>query len=119
MAWVMDTYSMHVGHTTTAIVTGKPIELGGSAGRRGIFVVPDILGDSGGVTVWYFEWVQNRYGYFWREQEVNERLESKLCEAFRAVLSMALRFRVNTRTAAYMVTIERVAAVTRLRGMYA
>ena len=231
MAWVMDTYSMHVGHTETAVVTGKPLEMGGSLGRReatgrgvmivtrevgqaprlrhqgrdgrragirqrrlglgdscsprsapgsspsptgkaasttrrastsrscsttspqhktvdgfpggepltndaavrarrrhpdsrprsrtrsrwrtrrrsaprsssraptarrrptrnnhlherGVFVVPDILANSGGVTASYFEWVQDRYGYFWTEKEVNERLEAKMCEAFNAV----------------------------------
>jgi glutamate dehydrogenase (NAD(P)+) len=265
MAWVMDTYSMHVGHTTTAIVTGKPLALGGSQGRReapgrgvmimaresarhlgfdmvgataavqgfghvgsvsaqslaragvkviavtdkrggvfspagldverlveyvsrhpeetvrdfpggdpvtndelyrldadilvpaaienqitmanaghirakvvveaangptapeadrllhkhGVFVVPDILANSGGVTVSYFEWVQNRYGYSWSEQEVNERLEAKLCEAFDAVLRTALNHRVNMRTAAYMVGVDRVATATKLRGVYA
>jgi glutamate dehydrogenase (NAD(P)+) len=263
MAWVMDTYSMHVGHTTTSVVTGKPLELGGSLGRheatgrgvaivaresakhlgfgvagarvavqgfgnvgsisaqliaeiggkivavtdwkggvfnpngldisrllahasqqktvagfvggepitneelfklevdilipaalenqitmdnapairarviiegangpttpdahrhlyqRGVFVVPDILANSAGVTTSYFEWVQDRYGYFWTEKEVNERLESKMCEAFNAVLQTALRYRVDMRIAAYMVAIARVASVTRLRGMYA
>jgi len=263
MAWVMDTYSMHVGHTTTSVVTGKPIELGGSLGRReatgrgvmivtreaakhlgfslkgatvavqgfgnvgsvsaqllaeqgakivavtdwkggafnqnglditkllahvqhtrtvdgfpgseplpaaslfsldvdilipaalenqitienapaikakvviegangpttpdahrhlherGVFVVPDILANSSGVTTSYFEWVQDRYGYFWAEKEVNERLEAKMCEAFNAVLQTSLKYKVDMRTAAYIVAISRVATVTRMRGMYA
>jgi glutamate dehydrogenase (NAD(P)+) len=263
MAWVMDTYSMHVGHTETAVVTGKPVELGGSLGRheatgrgvtiatsesakhlgfdikgasvaiqgfgnvgsvsaqllseigakivaitdwkggvyraqgldvpklidhvrqhktvdgfggtealsndqlfsldvdvmipaalenqitmqnapsirakvvieaangpttpdahrhlheRGVLVVPDILANSGGVTASYFEWVQDRYGYFWTEKEVNERLEAKMREAFDAVIQTTTRYKVDMRTAAYIVAIGRVAAVTRLRGMYA
>ena len=263
MAWVMDTYSMHVGHTSTAVVTGKPLEMGGSLGRReatgrgvtictresarhvgfdikgatvaiqgfgnvgmisaellsqagakvvgitdwkggvyrgngldlpklieyagqhktvagfpgadslaneqlfqldvdvlipaalenqitlenaprikariviegangpttpdanahlherGVFIVPDILANSAGVTASYFEWVQDRHGYFWTEKEVNERLEAKMCEAFDAVLQTSLKFRVDMRTAAYIVAIGRVATVTRLRGMYA
>jgi glutamate dehydrogenase (NAD(P)+) len=263
MAWVMDTYSMHVGHTTTSVVTGKPLELGGSAGRReatgrgvmiatreaarhvgidlkgariaiqgfgnvgsvsarylaeqgakiiavtdwkggvynehgidiaklsahvdqhrtvdgfsggdmldgaaifglnvdvlipaalenqitmanahqirariivegangpttpdahrylherGTFIVPDILANSSGVTTSYFEWVQDRYGYFWTEAEVNERLERKMSEAFDDVLKTALKYSVDMRTAAYIVAISRVATVTRTRGMYA
>jgi glutamate dehydrogenase (NAD(P)+) len=263
MAWVMDTYSMHIGQTTTAVVTGKPIEMGGSLGRReatgrgvmivtreaakhlgldingatiavqgfgnvgsisaqllsqigakivavtdwkggvynkdgldipklldfavqrrtvdefpggetidndalfkldvdvlipaalenqitmdnapdirakivtegangpttpdahqhlhdrGIFVIPDILANSGGVTTSYFEWVQDRYGYFWSEKEVNERLEQKMVEAFDDVLKMALKYKTDMRTAAYIVAISRVATVTRMRGMYA
>jgi glutamate dehydrogenase (NAD(P)+) len=263
MAWIMDTYSMHVGHTTTSVVTGKPLELGGSLGRheatgrgvmivtresakhlgfdlkgatvaiqgfgnvgsisaellaregarivavtdwkggvynrqgleipqllefaaeaktvhgfpgaepltneqlfaldvdvlipaalenqitlanatsirakvviegangptepeahrllheRGVFVVPDILANSSGVTASYFEWVQDRYGYFWTESEVNERLELKMRQAFTAVLQTALKYSVDMRTAAYIVAIERVATVTRTRGMYA
>ncbi len=263
MAWVMDTYSMHVGHTATAVVTGKPIEMGGSLGRReatgrgvmivtreaakhlgfdingatvaiqgfgnvgsvsadllagigakivavtdwkggvynesgldiaklltysqehktvdgfpgadaltndqlwslpvdvlipaalenqitmenapqirakvvtegangpttpdahkhlhsrGVFVIPDILANSGGVTTSYFEWVQDRYGYFWDEKEVNDRLEKKMCEAFDSVLKTALKYDVDLRTAAYIVAISRVGNVTRIRGMYA
>jgi glutamate dehydrogenase (NAD(P)+) len=263
MAWIMDTYSMHVGHTETAVVTGKPVEMGGSAGRReatgrgvmivaresarhvgfdikgarvgvqgfgnvgsvsanliaemgakvvavtdwkggvynpagldvpalieyvrsnrsvagfskgqplsndqlfsldldilipaalenqitmanapnirakviiegangpttpdanqhlhnrGIFVVPDILANSAGVTTSYFEWVQDRYGYFWTEKEVNDRLEAKMCEAFAAVLKTAKQFSVDMRTAAYILAIDRVATVTKMRGMYA
>jgi glutamate dehydrogenase (NAD(P)+) len=263
MAWVMDTYSMHVGHTETAVVTGKPLELGGSLGRneatgrgvmiatresakhvgfdikgasvgvqgfgnvgsisarllseigarivavtdwkggvynakgldiakleehvrrrktvegfeggealanaklfeldvdvlipaalenqitmdnapsirakvvvegangptlpeahrhlhdRGVLVVPDILANSGGVTASYFEWVQDRYGYFWTEKEVNERLEAKMCEGLDAVLKTMLKYKVDMRTAAYIVAINRVATVTRMRGMYA
>jgi glutamate dehydrogenase (NAD(P)+) len=263
MAWVMDTYSMHVGHTETAVVTGKPIELGGSLGRReatgrgvmivtreaalhrglditkatiaiqgfgnvgsvsadllsrlgakivavtdvrggiynpkgldipklleyvaqrrtvddfpgadaltndqlfeldtdvlipaalenqittdnaadiragivveaangpttpeannilherGVFVVPDILANSGGVTVSYFEWVQDRHGYFWEESEVNARLEKKMHDAFHEVLQTSTKYNVDMRTAAYIVAIARVGTVTRVRGMYA
>jgi glutamate dehydrogenase (NAD(P)+) len=263
MAWVMDTYSMHVGHTETAVVTGKPIELGGSLGRReatgrgvmivtreaakhlgvdikgatvavqgfgnvgsvsadllsrigakivavtdwkggvynpmgldiakmldyarqhktiegfpggepldneqlfalevdvlvpaalenqitadnahavrarivaegangpttpeahrqlherGVFVIPDILANAGGVTTSYFEWVQDRHGYFWTEREVNDRLEDKMCEAFTDVLQTSIKYRTDMRTAAYIVAINRVATVTRMRGMYA
>jgi glutamate dehydrogenase (NAD(P)+) len=263
MAWVMDTYSMHVGHTATAVVTGKPIEMGGSLGRReatgrgvmivtreaakhlgvdirratiavqgfgnvgsvsadllakigakvvavtdwkggvynpkgldvhklidyardhktvegfpgadhltndqlwsldvdilipaalenqitmenapkikakiitegangpttpdahrylherGMFVIPDILANSGGVTTSYFEWVQDRYGYFWEEEEVNTRLEKKMCVAFDAVLQTSLKYKVDLRTGAYIVAIQRVGTVTKMRGMYA
>jgi glutamate dehydrogenase (NAD(P)+) len=263
MAWVMDTYSMHVGHTSTAVVTGKPVEMGGSLGRReatgrgvmivtreaarhlgldikgatvavqgfgnvgsvsalllarlgativavtdwkggvynpkgldvekmlefskenktidgfpggepldndalfaldvdvlipaalenqitvdnagsihakivtegangpttpeahralhsrGVFVIPDILANSGGVTTSYFEWVQDRYGYFWEEEEVNTRLEKKMVEAFDDVLQTSLKYKTDLRTAAYIVAISRVGNVTKLRGMYA
>jgi glutamate dehydrogenase (NAD(P)+) len=263
MAWIMDTYSMHVGHTETAVVTGKPIELGGSLGRReatgrgvmittreaakhlgldikqcsvavqgfgnvgsvsadllakigakivavtdwkggvhnedgldipalikwtgqhktvagfphgeplagdkifeldvdilipaalenqvtvqnapkikakiiaegangpttpeadnllherGAFIIPDILANAGGVTTSYFEWVQDRYGYFWEERDVNERLEKKMYDAFHKVLETSLKYKCDMRTAAYIVAIDRVAVVTKLRGMYA
>jgi glutamate dehydrogenase (NAD(P)+) len=263
MAWVMDTYSMHVGYTTTAVVTGKPIEMGGSLGRReatgrgvsivtreaaahlgldirratvavqgfgnvgsvsaqllsrlgakivavtdwrggvynpkgldidkliawtaehktvagfpaaealaaetifdldvdvcipaalenqitmdnapkikakivvegangpttpeahqhlhqrGILVVPDILANAGGVTASYFEWVQDRHGYFWDEADVNAKLEKKMETAFNMVLQTSLKYATDLRTAAYVVAIGRVASVTRLRGMYA
>jgi glutamate dehydrogenase (NAD(P)+) len=263
MAWIMDTYSMHVGHTSTAVVTGKPIEMGGSLGRReatgrgvmivtreaakhlgldisrmtvavqgfgnvgsvsadliaklgakvvavtdwkggvhnpaglditqmieyakqhktidgfpggdpiendqlfsldvdvlvpaalenqiteenawtikakivaegangpttpeahrqlherGIFVIPDILANAGGVTTSYFEWVQDRHGYFWEEEEVNKRLEAKMMEAFADVLQTSIKYKTDLRTAAYVVAISRVATVTKMRGMYA
>jgi glutamate dehydrogenase (NAD(P)+) len=265
MAWVMDTYAMHLGQATTAVVTGKPIELGGSAGRReatgrgvmmccnraiaklgikketcrviiqgfgnvgslaadlmhkagyqivgladiagglynengfdvpkvidwvytqkrmlqdfpaggtkmtsrdvlfqpceivipaaienqiteknasqvqakilcegangpttsqadaiidgkGIFTVPDILGNAGGVTVSYFEWVQDRQGFFWRESEVNERLLDVMDNAFDQVVRYAETHQVNNRIAAYMLAIDRVASALKLRGIYA
>ncbi len=263
MAWIMDTYSMHVGHTTTAVVTGKPVAMGGSLGRReatgrgcmivtkealahlgmpvagttvavqgfgnvgsvaaqlleaegckvvavgdrsasiydpggfdvndliayhakhrhlegygkgelisaadllkldvdvlvpaalenvittknaadirariicegangpttaaadsileenGVFVIPDILANAGGVTVSYFEWVQDRGGYFWTEQLVNDRLRDIMVHSFQAVLTLSKQHKVNMRTAAYMLAINRVATVHRLRGIYA
>jgi len=263
MAWIMDTYSMHVRHTTTAVVTGKPIDLGGSKGRaeatgRGcmivtlkalkklglapedthvviqgfgnvggmaaqlmarmgfkvvciieydgaihnangldigalmehkketgsvrdypggedvdrhealflpcdvllpaatenvitsatapklrcrilcegangpttpladavlrdkkIFVIPDILANAGGVTVSYFEWVQDRQGYFWNEELINTRLEEIMVASFDAVVSYAEKHGVNNRTAAYMLALDRVAFAIKLRGIYA
>jgi glutamate dehydrogenase (NAD(P)+) len=71
------------------------------------------------VTASYFEWVQDRHGYFWSEDEVNERLEAKMQAAFETVLKTALRYRIDLRAAAYVVAIDRVATVTRMRGMYA
>ena len=87
--------------------------------ERGVFVVPDILANAGGVTVLYFEWVQDRCGYFWAENEVNDRLEAKMCQAFSVVLETAKQYKVDMRAAAYIVAINRVATVTKLRGMYA
>jgi glutamate dehydrogenase (NAD(P)+) len=263
MAWIMDTYSMHVRHTTTAVVTGKPIDLGGSKGRteatgRGctivalkalkklgmepastrvviqgfgnvggmaarlmsragfkiiciieydgaihdpngldiaalmahkketgsvrdfpggenldrheamflpcdvllpaatenvitsanadrlrcrilcegangpttpladeilrekkIFVIPDILANAGGVTVSYFEWVQDRQGFFWNEDLVNTRLEEIMVASFDAVVGYAEKHGVNNRIAAYMLALDRVAFAIKLRGIYA
>jgi glutamate dehydrogenase (NAD(P)+) len=87
--------------------------------KRGVFIVPDILANAGGVTTSYFEWVQDRHGYFWEEHEVNERLERKMVEAFNNVLETAKKYNTDMRTAAYVVAINKVATVTRLRGMYA
>ena len=86
--------------------------------ENGIFVVPDILANAGGVTVSYFEWVQDRMAFFWTKKEVEERMEIIMVDAFNAVVDMARRFQVSNRIAAYMLGIERVAKVTRMRGMY-
>jgi glutamate dehydrogenase (NAD(P)+) len=228
MAWIMDTYSMHQGHTVTSVVTGKPLNIGGSRGRteatgrgvqvicdesmrylkmnidgcrvviqgfgnvgsnaarlmmeRGykivgiaefdgglsnpkgdilipaarenvitsrnagqikakvvvegangpttavaddilaekrIFIMPDILANAGGVTASYFEWVQDRQGYFWKEAIVNEQLETILRDSFEDVVRYAEAHNVNNRIAAYMLAIDRVAQTIRQRGIYA
>src|ERR1700691_4395156 len=169
MAWIMDTYSMHMRQTVTAVVTGKPVNIGGSRGRReatgrgvlmvcdqaikklkldrsttrviiqgfgnvgsnaarlmaaaddilaekGVFVIPDILANAGGVTTSYFEWVQDRQGYFWKEAVVNERLEEVIVNSFRDVVAYADKHGVNNRLAAYMLALDRVAQAITLRG---
>jgi glutamate dehydrogenase (NAD(P)+) len=85
---------------------------------KGIMVLPDILANAGGVTVSYFEWAQNIQGYYWAEDEVNQKLERVMKRAFLDVHNTAGNHSVNMRTGAYMLAISRVAEVTRLRGIF-
>jgi len=87
--------------------------------EKGVFVMPDILANAGGVTVSYFEWVQDRQGYFWKESVVNEQLEHIMRSSFEDVVRYAETHGVNNRIAAYMLAIDRVAYTIRLRGIYA
>ena len=84
-----------------------------------VFVIPDILANAGGVTASYFEWVQDRMGYFWTEAEVNQRLDLIMADSFQDVLAYAQSHGVNNRIAAYMLAIDRVASTTKQRGFYA
>jgi glutamate dehydrogenase (NAD(P)+) len=86
---------------------------------KGIFVIPDILANAGGVTVSYFEWVQDRQGFFWSEREVNERLKDVIENSFAEVVRFAETHGVNNRVAAYMLAINRVAFALKERGFYA
>jgi glutamate dehydrogenase (NAD(P)+) len=86
---------------------------------KGVFVIPDILCNAGGVTTSYFEWVQDRQGYFWKESVVNEQLEDIMISAFNDVVRYAEMHNVNNRIAAYMLAIDRVAYTIKQRGIYA
>jgi glutamate dehydrogenase (NAD(P)+) len=87
--------------------------------EKRIFIVPDILANAGGVTASYFEWVQDRQGYFWKEAQVNEQLETILRDSFDDVVRYAEAHGVNNRIAAYMLAIDRVAFTIKQRGIYA
>jgi glutamate dehydrogenase (NAD(P)+) len=87
--------------------------------EKGVFVIPDILANAGGVTTSYFEWVQDRMGYFWTEDEVNQRLDRIMIDSFNDVLHYSIAHAVNNRIAAYMLAIDRVAHTTKQRGIYA
>lgn len=85
--------------------------------RRGIFVIPDVVASAGGVTVSYFEWVQNQSGLYWTEEEVHARLEQKMVRAFHDVVAMAESRKATMRTAAYMQAVSRIAAGLSARGL--
>jgi len=86
--------------------------------KKGIMVVPDILANAGGVTVSYFEWVQNRLGYFWTEERVYRRADRVMKTAFEGVYAASQKYNISMRIAAYVVAIEKVAEVEKLRGKF-
>ena len=85
---------------------------------RGVLLLPDILANAGGVTVSYYEWVQDLYSFFWPEKQVNDTLEQTMKRAFEAVHATAEKYQTDMRTAAYALAVARVAEATRVRGIF-
>lgn len=86
--------------------------------ENGVFVLPDILANAGGVTVSYFEWVQDNYSFFWKEEDINARLKEIMVSAFNDVLDASKKYNVNMRSAAYVLAVDRVAEAIKVRGIY-
>ena len=86
--------------------------------ERGIFLVPDIIANAGGVIVSYFEWVQDLQAFFWEEEEINTKLHHVITRAFYEILHTSVNKRVDMRNAAYALAVQRVANATTVRGIY-
>ena len=112
-------YSRAVRRFGHIAVSGTTATADDILSEKKVFVIPDILANAGGVTTSYFEWVQDRQGYFWKESVVNEHLKDIMDTAFDDVVRYAETHGVNNRIAAYMLAIDRVAYTIRQRGIYA
>ena len=95
-----------------------PEQLNAILDAKGVFVVPDILANGGGVTVSYFEWVQNLYRYFWTEEEVIEKQTAMMIKAFKEVHAKAEQYGVDMRVAAYIVALSSLVEAMKIRGMF-
>jgi glutamate dehydrogenase (NAD(P)+) len=85
---------------------------------EGVFLIPDILANAGGVTVSYYEWVQDQYSFFWSESQINDTLEQTINTAFKSVHETAGRYNTDMRTGAYILAVARVAEATKVRGIF-
>jgi len=123
-AAIEDQITRHNAHDIKArlIVEGANGPTSANADRilneKDVMVVPDILANAGGVTVSYFEWVQNRQGYFWSEEQVNTQADAVIKDSFEKVYETSLKFNTSLRIAAYMLAIDKIAQTIKLRGVY-